>query len=118
MWQLMSIETPDSIRQTKADQVYLSFQLHLTQWSRIDQRSLYAHFNHSGDSIRFYDFVYLSGQSTESDNDEWITPSEMAAGIMDAWGIHSTDITYHVQRLDGSHLVLERADTLITYRKF
>lgn len=117
-WQLMSIETPTGTRQTKSDGVYLCFQLHLCQWYRLNEHSMYSHFIHEDDSIRFYDFVYVSGQFHEGDNDEWITPEEMAEGVMGAWGIHSTDITYHVRTLNNSRLTLERADTVLSFRKF
>ena len=117
-WQLMSITTRNDIRATKADQTYLCFQLQLTQWFQAGQRSYYAHFTHRADSIRFFDFVHTSRQTAAGDNDEWITPREMNQGIMDAWGIHSTDITYHVRQLNGSSLVLEREDTVLTFRKF
>lgn len=117
-WQLMSIETPQGIRDTKADCSYLCFQLQLTQWFHPDSRPVYARFTHRSDSIRFYDFARVSAQAAEGDNDEWITPCEMHEGAMDDWGIHATDITYHVRRLDGSHLELERQDTLLTLRKF
>ena len=117
-WQLMSIATPDGTRATKADRTYLCFQLKLTQWFRPGTSSFYAHFTHRADSIRFFDFVHVSRQTAEGDNDDWITAREMNEGIMDAWGVHSTDITYHVRQLDGSSLVLERADTILTFRKF
>lgn len=117
-WQIMSISTPEGQRDTRSTPAYLCFQLQLTQWSRPESRSFYAHFQHTADSIRFYDFAHVSNQAVEGDNDEWITPAEMNNGLLDAWGIHSTDITFYVRRLDGSHLVLERADTVLTFRKF
>ena len=117
-WQLMSIETPEGSRQTKTHRTYLCFQLHLSQWFRPGKSNIYAHFTHQGDSIHFYDFAHASAQRKEGDNDEWVTPEEMAAGLMDDWGLHSTDITYHVGELNHSRLVLERADTVLTFRKF
>ncbi len=117
-WQLLSINTPDGLRETKACATYLCFQLNLTQWFRPEQQSIYAHFTHRADSIRFYDFARVSPQAVEGDDDEWITPREMHEGVMDDWGIHSTDITFHVRQLSGSRLVLEREDTVLTLRKF
>lgn len=117
-WQLMSIETPEGTRQTKANRTYLCFQLHLTQWFRPGKANIYAHFTHKGDSIHFFDFAHASAQRQEGDNDEWVTPTEMANGLMDDWGVHSTDITFHVGELNRSRLVLECADTVLTFRKF
>lgn len=117
-WQLMSIATNKDTRETKAEQTYLCFQLQLTQWFQAGRQSYYAHFTLRADSIRFFDFVHTSRQTAVGDNDEWITPREMNEGIMDAWGIHSVDITYHVKQLNGNSLVLEREDTVLTFRKF
>ncbi|MBQ9285144.1 MAG: lipocalin-like domain-containing protein [Bacteroidaceae bacterium] len=117
-WQLMSIATPNGLRDTKANATYLCFQLHLTQWARPERKSFYAHFTHVADSIRFFDFVSVSAQTAEGDNDEWVTPRQMNEGALDDWGIHSVDITYHVRQLNSSSLVLEREDTVLSFRKF
>ncbi len=117
-WQLLSISTPDGQRETKDRATYLCFQLNLTQWFRPEHQSIYAHFTHRADSIRFYDFARVSAQAATGDDDEWITPREMHEGAMDDWGIHSADITFRVQQLSGSRLVLEREDTVLTFRKF
>ena len=117
-WQLLSIATPDGTRDVKDMQNFLCFQLHLTQWYKPGKSNIYAHFEHSGGNIHFFDFAHSSKQASSGDNDEWVTPREMNEGILDGWGVHSTDITYHVRRLDGSRLVLECADTVLTFRKF
>ena len=117
MWQILSIQTPQGIRDVKSQQAYLSFQLHLTQWDYSSQR-YYAHFLHEGDSIFFYDFSGLSSHVTSADDDPEITPADMAGGLFDVFGIHTTNARYHINQLGHSRLVLEAQDTILTFRKF
>ena len=120
MWQIMTIQTPDGTRNVKSNQAYLSFQLHLSQWD-MDHGSkrYYAHFSHSNDSIIFYDFKHDSLHRSKADDNEEITNDEMTKEkVLDAWGVHNLDARYHVQRLNGDELILERADTILFFRKF
>ena len=124
MWQLMSVQTPDGTRATKSDRAYMCIQLHLSQWDHGGKR-YYAHFNHTGDSIFFYDFYHHSRHRSKADDNEPITYEEMtktdpAEGwpLMDVWGIHNLDARYRVQTLNSDALVLEKADTVLTFRKF
>lgn len=117
MWQIMTIQTPDGTRTVKSNRAYLSFQLHLSQWDCGTKR-YYAHFSHTGDSIFFYDFKHDSLHRTKADDNEEITIEEMTKEkIMDEWGVHHLDARYHVQHLNSDELVLERADTVLHFRK-
>lgn len=117
MWQLMTVQTGQNVRNVRENRAYMSIQLHLTQWSQ-GGTTLFSHFVHEGDSIRFYDFAHDSLHRTKEDDDEWITEDEMRDGIMDVWGIHNLDARYRVRQLDGEALVLEKADTTLFFRKF
>lgn len=116
LWQLTTIQTPEATRDVKSTRAYLSIQLHLSQWEQ-GGTTFYSHFKHEGDSIRFYDFTHASLHRDKNDDDEWITEEEMRGGIMDAWGIHSLDARYRTRQLDSDALVLERADTVLYFRK-
>lgn len=117
MWQIMNIQTPQGVRNVKRDRAYLSFQLHLTQWD-YNGRRYYAHFTHAGDSLCFFDFSGLSQHSSEADDDPEITPADMASGLFDVYGIHTVDARFRVVELGRSSLILESADTTLTFRKF
>ena len=119
MWQLTSITTPDSTRDTRSQAVYMSIQLHLVQWNNVQRgRQFFSHFTHTADSLLFYDFVHPSKYAVDNNKDEWITPAEMHEGLFDAWGIHATDARYRIRRLDPHNLTLESVDTTLTFRKF
>ena len=118
MWQIMTIQTPNGTRNVKSNRAYLSFQLHLSQWD-CDKKRYYAHFTHSGDSIFFYDFKHDSRHRSKEDDNEEITNEEMTKEkLLDAWGVHHLDARYHVQQLNNENLILERADTVLFFRKF
>lgn len=118
-WHLLSIQTPSAQRDLRDSLVFLSIQLQLAQWNdRAHSRQYYSHFVHSGDSIFFSGFAHTSAHTLESNNDEWATAAEMSRGLMDAWGIHSTDARFRVLRLTDSDLQLQQADTLLLFRKF
>lgn len=118
MWQLTTIQTPEGTRQVTTDRAYLSIQLHLSQWDHHPDR-FYAHFNHVGDSIFFYDFAHETKDSEATDDNVWLTVDEMEnQKVMDAWGIHNLNARYRVQQLNSSHLTLERKDTILSFRKF
>ena len=103
LWQLTTIQTPESTRDVKSTRAYLSIQLHLSQWDN--------------NGTTFYDFAHASLHRDKNDDDDWITEEEMRGGIMDAWGIHSLDARYRTRQLDSDALVLERADTVLYFRK-
>ena len=42
----------------------------------------------------------------------------MHNGAMDLWGIHSVDARYNVLKLNHKDLILQDADTTLTFRKF
>ena len=48
LWQLTTIQTPESTRDVKSTRAYLSIQLHLSQWDN-NGTTFYAHFVHEGD---------------------------------------------------------------------
>lgn len=120
MWQLMSVETPDGLRPTRDDELFLSFQLHLTQWEKKHtSRTYFAHFERRGDSLRIYDITRAALHDlSHGDDDHLITDAQMSAGEMDAWGIHTTTPSFHINRLDCSNLTLQAADTTLTFRKY
>lgn len=120
MWQLTSVETPEGTRTTTNDRLFVSFQLHLTQWEVPGtMRVYYAHFSHRGDSLCFFDFTTQALHDlSEGDDDHLITPAEMANGLLDAWGVHTTDARYKVLRLNHQSLILQAQDTTLTFRKF
>ena len=117
MWQLTSVQTPEGVHDARASRAYLSFQLHLSQWDFASQRC-YAHFSHEADSLRFFDFAKLSAHSTAADDDPAVTPAEMAGGLFGVYGIHTLDARFRVVHLSHSSLILEAADTTLTFRKF
>jgi len=117
MWQLMTVQTGQNVRNVRDDRAYMSIQLHLTQWYQ-GGNTLYSHFVHEGDSIRFYDFAHDSLHRSKADDNEWVTEEDMLNGAMDAWGIHNLDARYRVRQLDGEALILEKADTTLFFRKF
>ena len=119
LWQLTSIETPDARRSTRDSLVFLSIQLSLAQWNdRHYQRQYFSHFSRSADSLRFFDLAHTSQHSLENNYDEWITPAEIQAGILDPWGIHTIRPAFAIRTLDRSTLVLQNADTVLHFRKF
>ncbi len=119
MWQLMSIQTPDTIRDMKTARVYTCFQLHLTQWNDNPKgRTFYSHFTHTADSLIFFDIAHASKHAVDDNEDEWVTPGQMAEGLFDCWGIHSVNPRFRVLKLDSQTLELQQADTILLYRKF
>ncbi|MCR5820046.1 MAG: lipocalin-like domain-containing protein [Bacteroidaceae bacterium] len=116
LWQLMSIETPGGIRDAKDSHAYLSIQLHLAELD-CNLIRYYAHFSHEGDSLFLYDFVHQSKHRSSADDNAWVTPEEMSAGILDDWGIHTVDARFRVNSLNGSSLILQASDTTLTFRK-
>lgn len=120
MWQLTTIATPDTVRHTTAEQLFVSFQLHLTQWEKkTTGATIYAHFTHRADSIAFSDFAERALHDLSAGDDDHIfTPAQMAGGVMDAWGIHSANARFRVMELNHTTLVLHDADTTLTFRKF
>lgn len=119
MWQLTSIATPDTTRDTRSQAVYISFQLHLVQWNNVARGSqFFSHFTHTADSLLFYDFAHPSKYAVDNNENEWVTPAEMHEGLFDAWGIHTIDARFSIRRLDPHNLTLESADTTLTFRKF
>ncbi len=118
MWQVMTIQTPQGVRNMKAERAYLSVQLKLCQWDNAKRR-YYSHFEHQGDSLFFYDFAYISLHRTKDDDNEWMTEYDMVKKkIMDVWGIHNLNARYRVIELNGDNLTLQSADTIISFRKF
>ena len=117
MWQILSVETPQGVRDVKSERAYMSIQLHLTQWDYANQR-YYAHFSHEGDSSCFYDFAGLSAHATVADDDPAITAEEMSGGLFHVYGIHTLDARFRIVHLSGSSLILQAADTTLTFRKF
>ena len=120
MWQLMTIETPDSTHEARSEELFLSFQLHLTQWEKKHTATtIYAHFERQGDSLRVYDFASAALHDlSQGDDDHLLTPAQMADGAMNLWGIHTVDARFHIDRLDSKDLILTSADTTLTFRKF
>ncbi len=120
MWQLEQVRVGTATAERRDSLVFVSFQLHLTQWDKKNtSQRYYAHFEHTGDSIRFYDFAAAAKHDlSEGDNDTWLTPAQMSDGIMDEWGIHTTDARYRVIELNHQQLVLQAQDTTLTFRKF
>ena len=124
MWQIMTIQTPDGTRDVKSQRAYLAIQLHLSEWDCGNKR-YYAHFQHHGDSLFFYDFFHDSQHRSKADDNERVTYEEMTKTdpscewpIMHVWGIHNLDARYRIRQLDSEHLTLERADTILSFRKF
>ena len=119
MWQLMSVETPDSISPKQAERLYLSFQLGMTYWTRQGKgERFFSHFTHTRDSIIFYDLCFPAQHSFADPDDHLVSPDTIRAGVLDIWGIHTADMRYAVQTLTSGNLVLEKADTLLRFRKF
>ena len=118
-WQLTSIETPEASIQTKENHTFLSIQLQLAFWEDNSNKVLlYSHFTHRGDSLHFFDLVHPSAHSVDDNTTQWVTAEELDRGLMNAWGIHSLDTRYYIRTLNSSSLVLEKADTLLCFRKF
>ena len=118
-WQLISIETPEGRRDVKDSLVFLSIQLQLSQWTDYPRgKRFFSHFIHRGDSILFYDIVHPSPHSLNENNDFYVTAEEMDKGLMNAWGIHTLDARYHLKTATYSDLVLEKEDTILSFRKF
>ena len=118
-WQLTSIETPATIRKTKDNLVFLSIQLRIAQWDDFTHnRRYYSHFTHQGDSLFFFEFVHPAAHSVNDNTNKPISADDLSLGLMDAWGIHTFDTRYRVQTLTHSSLILEKADTVLCFRKF
>ena len=117
MWQLTSVQTPAGSRDALADRAYLSIQLHISEWECGGKR-YYSAFNKDNDSICFERFLHHSLHRTSADDNDAVTKEELAAGAFDVWEIHTESARFRINRLDGSHLELQRADTIITFRKF
>ena len=121
MWQLMTIKIqPDSVLQVKEKHVYLCIQLQLSEWRAFTNpgKNYYAHFKHQGDSLFFSDLCHASTHTASASDDRPVTASEMAAGAMTEWGIHTLHTRYRVLQLNTNHLTLEKADTVYAFRKF
>ncbi len=118
-WQLTTIATPDSVRDVRRQGAFLSVYLHLSQWDHGHREPrVYAHFTHTADSIIFYDFAHLSTHQTTADDDQPVTPEEMASGLLDDWGVHTLDARFRVLTLNHSRMELQAADTVLTFRKY
>ena len=121
MWQLMTIETPDSTADVQARRLYLSFYLHLADW-RCPQKNehfhFYSHFTHRQDSLCFYDLCRASAHTAQDADDIPLTATDMALGDMDDWGIHTLDMRYRIKSLNSRNLTLEKKDTVYAFRKF
>lgn len=117
MWQLTDIETSTGKTDAKPSRAYLSIQLHLSEWE-INGKRYYSAFSKDNDSIYFERFRHHSLHRTSADDNEEVTTEELAAGAFDAFGIHTPSANFHINRLDGSHLELQRADTILIFRKF
>lgn len=119
MWQLMTIQTSDNLRNVKDQRAYICFQLHLTQWNDLkSNRYFYSHFIHTADSLFFFDIAHPSKHAVDDNEDEWVTAAEMQDGLFDCWGIHQINPHFRVMKLDSRSLELQQADTLLTFRKF
>ena len=117
LWQLMSIQQGDDVRDTKADRLYCSFQLHLFMLGEDSgPREYFGRFEHEGNTIRFYSFTYRSKYTEESNYDQLMTDDADLA-VIAPWGFYSTDCTFDVVTLNSSTLVLRSGNTTITYRK-
>lgn len=119
MWQLMEIEQPNGRQDVKANRIYISFQLHLTQWEDLNnQTSYYAHFTHTADSLIFYDFAHPAKHDLSAgDNDHWITAEEATSGLLAPWGLHSLKARFAVRRLNSDYMTLQQQDTTLYFRK-
>ena len=119
MWHLTRIETPAGQRDVKDSLIYISIQLQLVQWSdRLHQKHYFSHFTHRGDSLLFFDMTHSSRHSVDNNTDAWITNEEMSKGLFDVWGIHTLNPGFHINTLNHSDLILQRADTLLRLRRF
>ena len=118
-WQLTSIETPEANTQTKDNLTFLSIQLEIAQFEdHTSNTRLYSHFTHQGDSLLFFDLSHPSAHSVDDNTTQWVTAEELDKGLMNPWGIHTLHTRFHIQTLTSSSLVLEKADTLLRFRKF
>ena len=118
MWQLTTIQTPSSESSVADSLIFVSIQLQLAQWNDMRHGTKYfSRFLHQGDSLLFYDFAYDSQYSLQSNYNEWLTADE-AATLLRPWAIHTLRPAFRVQTLTRSTLVLQKADTILHYRKF
>lgn len=121
MWQLERIETPQGVTPTKERRVYLCIQLHLMEWCNApkgNRHHYFSHFTHQNDSLIIYDLCRASAHTATGSDDIPLTATEMAAGEMEDWGIHTLDTRYHIRRLNANKLELEKVDTVYAFRKF
>jgi len=117
MWQLMEIISPAGIIDVKSNKTYISFQLNLSQWQR-GGTIYYAHFNHTGDYLVFYDMYSPAKPTLEDFNDHRITQEEIDQGVLAPWGVHTLNPSYVILELTSSHMTLFGGDTTLKFRKF
>jgi hypothetical protein len=127
MWQLMTIERNDSLKQVKQDKLYWSIRSNLVQLSCIDGDKKYSHFRKLGSTLTLYDLCYYSNNATAEDNNEWIMPAD--AHVLARWGIEPYAATenymngplmqtFRIENLSSSKMILKAENYKLIFRKF
>lgn len=121
MWQLVQIEADGVTQEVKDEKLYLSFQLHLAQFTRSNPQQLgrtnyYAHFEHKGNILRIYDLFKAADYETAQDYNNRITEENISE--LHPWGFYDLDTPFHVVKLTGSSMILRSDKAQLEFRKF
>lgn len=118
MWQLMSIQQGNTIKEMKAERLYCSFQLKLFMLGdKKDPRHYFGYFEHNDNTLHFHTFTFRS-EYVEGGKIDELMKDEKDLAVIAPWGFYSTDCIYNVVKLNSSELILEHNDIKIVYRKF
>lgn len=128
MWQVMTLEKDGKTLIMKDSMVYWSFRMNVAQFTsnfKHDSRIYYSHFHKSNQTLSFNDFCKAAAYESVTDNNEWINITEST--ILNKWCLYpnkdpnhqnKVSITYKIEKLTSSSLILYNNNEKITFRKF
>lgn len=108
MWQLTGIEYPQgNHKDTKPEQLYYSFQLHLISLRSPDKKESLGRFKHAGDSLVLSEFR-LKYQVDK------LTPREELL----VYGLNDTITRFKIESLTKESMILKSSYAMLFLRKF
>lgn len=102
-WQILEIEENGQVRNVKDDQLYYNFYMHVCALSYYGNYLTEANMRYENDEI-WLQFPYVQ------------TPEGYER--LKSYGIYSNPVTFNVEYLSRSKLIMKEGDVIITLRKF
>ncbi|MBO4612752.1 MAG: lipocalin-like domain-containing protein [Bacteroidaceae bacterium] len=109
MWQLTewNDRATNTSKATKTDQIFVSFQLKVMKFDRMNQKQYYlANFAHRNDSI-------IVGKTIEYPADTIVAMDTLTMGFA-----VPADRRFHIDELSSSHMQLSTASDILQFRKY